>query len=186
MVTTLKKKKKPFSNYNKLARVLWNIVWVLLFRPTPRAFHGWRRGLLKLFGANIAPTAKPYPGARIWAPWNLVMEAGSCLADHVDCYCMNVITLREYSTVSQYAFLCTGSHDSTDLALPLTTAPIEIGKHAWITADVFIGPGVSVGEGAVVGVRSSVYKDVEPWTIVVGNPAKFLKKRVIKNPEIGS
>jgi len=186
MVTALKKKEDPFSIRNKLGRVVWNIVWVVLFRPSPRACHAWRRGLLKLFGARIAATAKPYPSARVWAPWNLVMEAGSCLADHVDCYCMDTITLRAYSTVSQYTFLCAGSHDPGDLTLPLVTAPIEIGKHAWVTADVFIGPGVTVGEGAVVGVRSSVHKDIEPWTVVIGNPARFLKQRVVDTQKIDS
>lgn len=185
MVAPLKKRQESFSFKNKLGRVVWHWVWLLFYRPTPRGFHGWRRMLLTLFGADIAPTAKPYPGAKIWAPWNLTMEAGSCLADQADCYCMDRITLREYSTVSQYAFLCAGTHDHQDLTLPLMTAPIEIGKHAWVTADVFVGPGVTVGEGAVAGVRSCVYKDVEPWTIVAGNPATFLKKRVIRESQIG-
>jgi len=64
--------------------------------------------------------------------------------------------------------------------MPLTTAPIVIGNRAWIAADVYVAPGVTIGEGAVVGVRSSVYKDVEAWAVVVGNPAKFIKKRILK------
>lgn len=177
MPASLNTKNAPFSVKHKIGRVAWNLVACLLFRPTPRGFHGWRRFLLRLFGAQIASTAKPYPKVKVWAPWNLVMEDESCLGDDVDCYCMDTITLRKHSTVSQYTFLCAGTHDYKQIDLPLMTAPIEIGKDAWVTADVFIGPGVTVGEGAVVGVRSSVYKDVEPWTVVAGNPAKFIKKR---------
>jgi len=167
----------PHSYRNRVGRVLWSMMWVLLFRPSPRPFHAWRRLLLRLFGATIGPGSHPYPSARIWAPWNLVMEEGSCLGDHVDCYAVDRITLEPYATVSQYAFLCTASHDYTVDGMPVVTAPIRIGRQAWVAADVFIGPGVTIGEGAVVGARSSVYRNVEPWTVVGGNPARVMKKR---------
>lgn len=130
----------------------------------------------------MSASARAYPKARIWAPWNLVMEEETCLGDDVDCYTMDKVVLRSHATVSQYAFLCTGTHDYQDLSLPLVTAPIEIKAHAWVTADVFVGPGVTVGEGAVIAARSSVYNDVEPWVIVAGNPAKMIKKRELYEP----
>ena len=103
----------------------------------------------------------------------------SCLSHHVDCYCVDRITLGAHSTVSQYSFLCTASHDYTNPAMPLTTAPIALGDRAWITADVFVAPGVTIGEGAVITARSSVFHDIEPWTVAAGNPAQFITRRIL-------
>ena len=168
-----------YSFRHKLGRIVWGIVWFFIYRPTPRNLYAWRRFVLRLFGAKISTGAKPGAAARIWAPWALTMEEGSTLGDYVDCYTQAPIRLGAFCTVSQYSFLCTGTHDYRQLDLPHQVAPIEIGAHAWVTADVFVGPGVTVGEGAVVGVRSSVFENVEPWTIVAGTPAKFIKKRVL-------
>lgn len=166
----------PHSYWNRIARTVWGVVWLLCFRPSPRSFHSWRRWVLRLFGADIARGAHPYPSARIWAPWNLTMGESSCLGDHVDCYSVDRVIIEPYATVSQYAFLCTASHDYTIKEMPLVTAPIRIGSRAWVAADVFIGPGVMIGEGAVVGARASVFRNVEPWTVVGGNPARIIKK----------
>ncbi len=110
------------------------------------------------------------------------MGEGSCLSHHVDCYCVDKITIGKNSTISQYSFLCTASHDYSQIEtpFPLLTAPIEIKSNVWVTASVFIGPGVIIGDGAIVGARSVVTKNVNAWTIVVGHPARFLKKREIK------
>jgi putative colanic acid biosynthesis acetyltransferase WcaF len=158
-------------------RFAWNFVWLLLYRPSPRPFHAWRRLLLRAFGANIAGGAVPYAAARIWAPWNLTMAVNSCLSDDVDCYCVAPITIGPYATVSQYCYLCSASHDYREPGLPLVIAPIVIGAEAWVAADVFIGPGVAIGEGAVVGARSTVTHDVEPWTVVAGSPPVLRAQR---------
>jgi putative colanic acid biosynthesis acetyltransferase WcaF len=170
----------PHGLTNKLMRVLWGIVWQLLFRPSPRIFHGWRRMLLRLFGASIGKGVHPYPSANIWGPWNLVMGDHSCLADDVDCYCIDKISIGANSTVSQYSYLCSASHDYTKAHMPLTTAPITIGEGVWIAADVFVGPGMTIGDGAVVGARSTVTRNVAPWTVVAGNPARHIKQRVLE------
>ncbi len=175
MVRAVKHCRLSFKN--KLARLLWHFVWLFLYRPTPRVFHGWRRFLLRLFGAKIGKQAHPYPSARIWAPWNLEMGAYSCLSEDVDCYCVDRITLGKNAIVSQYSYLCTASHDYDDSSFPLVIAPINIEDKAWVATDVFIGPGVTVKEGAVVGARSSVFKDIDSWIVVGGNPAKFIKRR---------
>lgn len=169
------------STSNKLARAIWEIAWLLLCRPTPRPFHAWRCMIVRLFGAKLGRNIRLYPSVKIWAPWNLIMGDDSCLGPDVDCYCVDKITLGAHSTVSQYSFLCTASHDYTDVSMPLITAPIIIGEHAWVTADVFIAPGVTVGDGAVVIARSSVFTDVEPWTVIAGNPAQPVKPRVLKS-----
>jgi putative colanic acid biosynthesis acetyltransferase WcaF len=159
------------SRANRLLRFVWNICWAVLYRPSPVAFHAWRRLLLRLFGARIGAHAHPYPRVRIWAPWNLQMDAYSCLANDVDCYCVAKISLGRHATVSQYSYLCTASHDYHDPEMPMIAAPIVIAKEAWVAADVFVGPGVSVGEGAVVGARSTVIGDIPPWTFSAGSPA---------------
>jgi putative colanic acid biosynthesis acetyltransferase WcaF len=161
---------------------LWTFVWATFYRLSPKILHGWRRFLLRAFGANIGYKAHPYPSAKIWAPWNLEMGDYSCLSHDVDCYCVAPIKIGAHATVSQYSYLCTASHDCCDPFMPLVTAPINIGQGAWVAADVFIGPGVEVGDGAVVGARSSVFKDVEAWTVVVGSPARFLKRRRAVSP----
>ena len=108
------------------------------------------------------------------------MDAYSCLASDVDCYNVDVIHIGANTTISQGVFLCTASHDITNSLNPLITAPIVIEDQAWVAADAFVGMGVTVGQGAVVGARAAVFKDVEPWTVVGGNPAKFIKKRIVK------
>ena len=173
---------------NKLARSVWQVVWLLLYRPTPRLFHPWRCLLLRLFGAKLGRAVHPYPSARIWAPWNLEMGDHACLSEGVDCYCVAPIRIGAQTTVSQYSFLCTASHDYTRADMPLVTAPITIGERVWITADVFVGPGVTIGDGAVVTARSSVFADIPPWVVARGNPAVPVKARVLQGdqPEEGT
>lgn len=168
---------------NRLARLIWGVVWLIFYRPSPKVLHGWRRFLLRLFGAKIGRQAHPYPSSKVWAPWNLEMGENSCLADGVDCYCVDTITIGACTTVSQYSYLCTASHDYTDPVMPLIAAPIAIGERAWITADVFVGPGVTIGDGAVVMARSSVFTDIEPWVVARGNPAVAVKPRDMKDSQ---
>ena len=123
----------PHSFRNKAGRVLWGFVRAALYRPSPKIFHGWRRFLLRLFGANISGSAHVYPSTKIWAPWNLTMGDFSCLAGEVDCYCVDRIVLGPHSTVSQYSFLCTASHDYEQPAMPLVSAPIVIGVYTEMT-----------------------------------------------------
>jgi putative colanic acid biosynthesis acetyltransferase WcaF len=161
---------------DKMARAFWLLVWTLLFRPSPVPFFGWRRFLLRLFGAKIGDAAHPYPSAKIWAPWNLVMGERSCLASGVDCYSVDVVTLGRGAVVSQRAFLCTASHDFRSPGFALVTAPVSIGENAWVGAEAFIGPGVSLGAAAVAGARAVVTKDVPAAGVVVGNPARLVAR----------
>ncbi|MCW4153904.1 hypothetical protein OM427_30875 [Halomonas sp. 18H] len=162
---------------NKLARLVWYLVWVLLYRPTPRPLHAWRCFLLKSFGAKLGRGVHPYPSSKVWAPWNLTMEDHACLSEHVDCYNVAPIHIGTYSTVSQYSFLCSASHDYSKASMPLVVAPISIGERVWITADVFVGPGVIIGDGCVVTARSTVLQDLPVWQVAKGNPAIPFKAR---------
>jgi putative colanic acid biosynthesis acetyltransferase WcaF len=134
-----------------------------------------------LFGAKVHPKAGVYASVKIWAPWNLEMHRNAWLGPHVICYNMDKIILKEDVTVSQYAYLCAASHDIDSPDHTLITSPIVIEKKAWIGAKAFVMMGVCIGQGAVVGANASVYKDVAPWTVVGGNPAKFIKKREIRD-----
>ncbi len=177
MKIDLAKSKSEHSLASKAGRAVWGVVWLILFRASGRCAHGWRRVLLRIFGAKIGKGVRIYSSCRIWAPWNLCMGDHSRIGEYVDCYCVDKIHIGAHSTVSQYSYLCTATHDISDSSMGLATKPIEIGKGAWICADVFVGPGVKVGEGGVAGARSVVVKDVEPWTVVAGNPAKMVSRR---------
>ncbi len=172
---------KQLSNTNKILRFLWGIVWVCLYRPSPRFFHFWRCFLLRLFGAKIGRNVHIYPSSHIWAPWNLTMGDSSCLADQVDCYCVGKIKIGANTTISQYTFLCAASRDYRYSSMPLITLPIIIGDNVWIAADVFVAPGVKISNGAVVTARSNLTSDASPFSIFSGNPAIFVKKRKFIN-----
>ncbi|MCM4155365.1 DapH/DapD/GlmU-related protein [Gramella sp. AN32] len=172
--------KNSLSRKNQIARFAWTITWTLLARPFPRSLGNfWKLFLLRLFGAKIHSKAVVYSNVRIYMPWNLEMNEYSCLAPEVDCYNVAKIKIGANTTISQKAYLCTASHDITKSNNPLIIAPITIEDQAWIGASAYVGMGVTVGQGSVVGATASVYKNVEAWTIVGGNPAKFIKNRII-------
>lgn len=175
--------KNRHSFRSKVARAVWNVVWLLLFRPTPRGnlFRPWRIFLLKAFGAKVRWSSNVLPSCRVWQPWNLVMGAYACLSEGVDCYTVATITVGEQATVSQGVKLCTAGHNITSKIMELTYKPIAIGANAWVAGWSVVLPGVTVGEGAVVAAGSVVTKDVAPWTVVGGNPAKYIKNRELKD-----
>ena len=173
----------------KIKRVVWNITAAFLFRPfiTP-VFRKWRIALLRLFGAKVEWDANVYASVKIWAPWMLQMGHRACLGPEVICYNQDWVVLEDETVVSQYTYLCTAGHDvsmmnSADKSL--ITAPIILKCKSWIGARSFIGMGVEIGEGAVVGATASVYKSVEPWSVVGGNPCKIIKMRKLTNIKSG-
>ena len=144
---------------HQIIRMLWTVVWGVFARPLPRSIgSGWKRFLLRLFGAKIASTAIVYSTAKVYYPPNLVMGRYACLASDVDCYNVAPIYIGANTTISQGAYLCTASHDITDPLNPLITAPITIEDQAWVAAGAFVGMGVTVGQGAVVGARAAVFR----------------------------
>ena len=157
---------------HKLARLVWGVVWLLLYRPSPTVLHGWRRLLLRLFGAQVEAGAHPYPSASIWAPWNLRMGRRSCLGPGAICYNVAPVTIEAGAVVSQHAYLCTASHLVGDPEFTLVGAPITVAPAAWVAAGAFVGPGVTIGKGSVVGARAVVMKDVTEGLVVIGNPAR--------------
>ncbi|MCR1025186.1 putative colanic acid biosynthesis acetyltransferase [Cellulophaga baltica] len=177
---SMKSTRHKFSITNKVGRVAWGITYVILFKPfKPRFLRKWRTFILRLFGAKASWNCNISASARIWAPWNLEIGEFATIGPYVDCYNQGFITIEKNATISQKSYLCASSHDYTSKYHNLYLDPIIIKEKAWVAADSFIGPGVTIGEGVVVGARAAVFKDVDPWTVVGGNPAKFIKKREI-------
>jgi len=170
--------KYPFNI--QIKRVLWGGVYPI-FRFSPRVMFSWRSFLLKIFGANVGKNVHIYNTAKIYFPWNLEIGDWSAIGEYAFIYNLGMVRIGKKVTISQRAHLCAGTHNYNDSTFPLITQPILISDQAWVAADAFIGPGVSIGEGAVVGARAVVVKTVEPWTVVAGNPARFIKKRLIKD-----
>ncbi|NKI36438.1 putative colanic acid biosynthesis acetyltransferase [Wenzhouxiangella sp. XN79A] len=171
---------RPYSRKEYLLRILWSLAFPV-FRFSPRPFFGWRRMLLRLFGAQIGKNAHIYPSARIYLPWNLKLGAEASIGEWALIYNLGPVTIGEGATISHRAHLCAGTHDYRNPTLPLLRLPIEIGPQAWICADAFVGPDRKVGEGAIVGAGAVVMEDVAPWKIVAGNPARVIKTRILRD-----
>lgn len=169
----------PGSRGSVLYRWLWASVQATLFRWSPRPFHGFRAWLLRLFGADIPVPSQVviFPTARITYPSRLSLAPRTMVGPHVILYNLGHITLRRGANLSQYVHLCAGTHDFLRWSMPLVTAPIVIGENAWLAAEVFVGPGVTVGELAVVGARSVVVRDLPPRQICVGSPCRPIRAR---------
>lgn len=178
-IVDLSRVSSPYTIREKFLQCLWRIVYLLFFRCSPRLCYGWRRFLLRRFGANIGRRVCIYPTVSIVMPWKLSVGDNSVIGPYVRCYDVGGISIGRNVVVSQYSHLCSSSHDYTSSTFRQTFQPIQIGDGSWICADAFVGPGVTVGEGAVVGARAVAVSDIEPWTIAAGNPAKFIKKRQI-------
>jgi putative colanic acid biosynthesis acetyltransferase WcaF len=167
-----------FSLGNRMMRALWSVVWLVFFRPSPRPFHFWRSSLLRLFGAKLGAHVHVYPNVKVWAPWQLTIANHVGVADGVTLYNMAPITIGDHCVISQGAHLCTGSHDIDSANFQLIAKPIVLQKNVWICAEAFVGPGVTVAEGCVLGARSAVVKSITtPWTVWAGNPALMKKSR---------
>ena len=167
-----------FSRKNRLARLLWACVHLLLYRSSPRPMFAWRSFLLRCFGATMGPHCHFYPGSRIWAPWNLHCESHVAAADGAEIYNPAPMRFGSHCIVSQGAYLCGATHDYNDPAFPLLAYRMDFGAYAWICARTAVGPGVQVGEGAVLGMGAVTTRSLEPWTVYAGNPAVAVKTRV--------
>lgn len=168
-----------FTLGNRVARVTWWLVCATVFRWSPRPMHGFRAWILGGFGATIGKGVHVYPGARIWAPWNLELGDECGIADGAILYSQGKIVIGPRAVISQGAHICTGTHDFTLPGSPLVTREVRIGAKAWVAAEAFVHPGVNIGTGAVIGARAVVTKDMPDWTVCAGHPCVPIKPRVI-------
>lgn len=174
------RKASKYSRTELILRVLWGLGKVL-FRLSPRPCFGFRRWLLRVFGAKVGANVHIYSSALIYYPWNLQVGADSAIGEWALIYNLGKVTIGERTTISQRAHLCAGTHDYRTPSLPLLKPPIVIGDEVWVCADAFVGPNVVVANGAVIGACSVVTRNVDPLTVVAGNPAKFVKARLISD-----
>ncbi|MDQ3118100.1 MAG: putative colanic acid biosynthesis acetyltransferase [Verrucomicrobiota bacterium] len=177
MLNVLKNRQsQKYSPDEMVRRVCWMLLRPL-FRFSPRPCFGWRNFLLRMLGAQIGRDVHIYSSATIYYPWELVAGDECAIGEYAFIYNLGTVTIGARATISHRAHLCAGTHDHTKPEFPLLRPPIVIGEQAWICADAFVGPGVTVGEGAIVGARAVAMSDVAPWVIVAGNPAREIRKR---------
>ena len=167
---------KKYTNLEQLKRIAWMCA-SFLFRFSPRIFFGWRNFLLRLFGAKIGEHVHIYNSCKIYMPWNLEVGNWSAIGEEVLIYNLGHVCIGSSVAISHRAHLCAGTHDHNKKDLPLLKPPILIKDQSWICTSSFIGPGVTINQGAVIGACAVVMKDVDSWSIVAGNPAKFINKR---------
>ncbi len=166
-----------FDVVNKLKRLTWRIAWLLLFRPTPVMLHGWRSLLLGMFGARIGASNYIYPTATIWAPWNLVTGCSVTIGPNAEVYNPALVDLAHHTIISQGSYLCGATHDYNSPTFTYVSKPIISGAYAWVCARSIVLPGVTLGEGSVLGAGSVASKNLDEWCVYAGNPAVKVKER---------
>lgn len=171
-----------FSLRNRVARAIWGVVWALLFRPSLRPMHVWRVGLLRLFGARIGRQVHIHASCRVWAPWQLEIADRVGVGERVIFYNMGAMRIGREAVISQGAHLCGGTHDYDDPRFQLMAKDICIGEQAWICTEAFVGPGVTVPAGCVLGARAVMTKTPADgaWMVYGGNPARAIKRRRLR------
>lgn len=176
----LYKNPKGFRGKSKFTVQLWWIVQSLLFKLSPQGLYGWRRFLLRCFGAEIGKGVIIRPSAQITYPWKVKIGDYSWVGDDVVLYSLGDIVIGDNAVISQKSYICTGTHDYTKNDFPILAKKITIGDECWLATDVFVSPGVTINNGTVVGARSTVIKDLDANSVYVGSPVKFIKKRKVE------
>lgn len=174
-----------FNKREKAGRLMWGIVQATLFRFSPRRADRWRAWLLRRFGARVGNVKLLRSTVRIEVPWNISIADGAQIGDRVYLYSLGPITIGENTVISQFTHICAGTHDFERSDFPLLRVPVTIGKQCWIAAESFVGPGVSIGDGVVVGARASVFHSLPDWKICVGSPAAPVKDRRLFDVQSG-
>ena len=167
----------PFTLRNKVERAVWQATWLLLARWTPPPLFAWRAWLLRLFGARVGRRARVYGSVSVWLPRNLSVGEGAIIGPQVILYNQGSIFIGPRAVISQRAHLCASSHDPRDPNFALTLHSIIVGEACWVAADAFVGPGVTMRPGAVLGARGALFADAEGFGIYRGNPALRIGQR---------
>lgn len=166
-----------FPMADRMRRAIWNLTYAILFRLSPRPFHSWRSLLLRIFGAKLGSTCHFYPKARIWAPWNLICEDRVTLGDDAEIYNPSPLTMGSHCIVSQGAYICGATHEYNNPEFRLVHFPMRLGPYSWVCARATVNPGVNVGAGAILALGSVATRDLEPFGIYAGIPARKVKER---------
>jgi putative colanic acid biosynthesis acetyltransferase WcaF len=170
----------PWTVTQRIRMLLWEICWAFFCGWTPKPLYPWRLFWLSLFGCKIIGRPFVHQRARIQIPWHITLHDRSCIGDRANLYSLGEIEIGPRAVVAQEAYLCTGTHDFSEVDMPLQTSKIMIGADAFIGARAFVLAGVHIGEGAVIGACSLVTKDVPAWSVSAGSPARLLRQRAIR------
>lgn len=168
-----------YSNNEMIKRIFWTI-GIVFFKLTPRNFFLTRNSILKIFGAKIGKAVHIYPSATIYFPWNLTIGDYSAIGENALIYNLGSVEIGKNVTISHLAQICAGTHDYSEPDMPLLKPKIVIEDNVWICTQAFVGPGIIVKKGAVIGACAVLTKDSQPWKVYAGNPAKAIKDRIMK------
>lgn len=168
-----------FSVGNRLFRVIWGLAWLVLARFTPPPFHGWRRLLLRAFGARVGSGARVHGSVNIWHPGNLTLGDQVLVGPGVRLYNQGRIAIGARTVISQRAHLCASSHSLSDPNFQLELRPITIGEGCWVAAEAFVGPGVNMADNSVLAARGALFEDAKSGGVYRGNPAAWIKDRTV-------
>ncbi|MEN8124595.1 MAG: putative colanic acid biosynthesis acetyltransferase [Bacteroidota bacterium] len=171
---------KGFRGRSAIIVQIWWLVQSTLFKLSPQFMYGWRRFLLRIFGAEIGKNVIIRPTVKITYPWKVKIGNHCWIGDDVSLYSLGEIEIGKNTVISQKSYLCTGSHDYKKREFPIYAEKIIIAEECWLATDVYVGPGVEIGKGAVIGARSSVFKNLDGGNVYVGSPVKYIKKREIE------
>jgi len=167
---------RKYSRGEQARRMAWSLgCW--LIRLSPRPCFAWRRGVLRLFGARVGAHVKIYPTTYLYMPWNVEIGDWTAFGEDVLIYSLGRVSIGRSVTLSYRSHVCAGTHDLNEPTLPLLKPPVTIEDYVWVGTEAFIGPGVTVSSGAVVGARAVVVKNVASLDIVAGNPARVISRR---------
>jgi putative colanic acid biosynthesis acetyltransferase WcaF len=175
----LKKFKLPnnFRGKNALVVQLWWFVQAIFINTSPQFMYGWRRFILRLFGAEIGKGVIIRPSVKITYPWKVKIGNYSWIGDDVVLYSLGEIEIGKNTVISQKSYICTGSHNMYSVSFDIFAKKITIKDGCWIATDVFVAPGVTIENDVVVGARSSVFNSLAENKVCIGNPAKPIKDR---------
>ncbi len=156
---------------------LWWLVQAVFFHASPQVCFGWRRFLLRLFGARVGKNVLIRPSVTVTYPWKVTIGDYSWIGDDVVLYSLSEISIGSHAVISQRSYLCSATHDFTNPSFDMIAGPVAVGDQVWVAADVFVGPGVTLGRGCLVGARSSVFSSLPAGMVCFGNPAKPVRPR---------
>ena len=169
-----------FSFANRVTRAAWAVVWTLLARWTPPPLHFWRRWLLRLFGAKVAPGARVHASVKVWLPANLTLGSNVLIGPGVWLYNPGPMSIGARTVISYRSHICSATHDVNDPNFQAVMRAVVIGEQCWVASEAFVGPGVTMGDRAVLSARGVLFRDAESDGIYQGNPAVKVKQRALR------
>src|SRR5271165_4096318 len=167
-------------------RALWFFIGAPIVRCQLLPSSSIRRFILRCFGAKVERGVVLKPGVRVKYPWRLVIGAHSWIGEDVWIDNLVEVKIGKNACLSQGAYLCSGNHDWSDQSFGLQVSPIVLEDGSWVGARALICPGVGIGRCGVAAAGSVVTKPIPAFEIHAGNPARFVRRRFLRQRGQGS